>query len=117
MADTAEEDEEVEDGVHIFLLVEGIEDGTSDVGNTLSNKPYDGSSRDSIQQGFEGYQYTQAHADKTKRLDVRMLFQFDETDDRTNNGTCPNEDKQYPAPVTTYATSPSISSDEAGCDR
>ena len=70
MTDAAEEDEEVEDAVHVFLLVEGIEDGSCDIGDPLSDKPYDGSGRDGIQKGFEGYQHTQAHADEAERLDV-----------------------------------------------
>ena len=39
VADTAEEDEEMEDGMHEALIVETIEDGTSDVGNTFGYCP------------------------------------------------------------------------------
>ena len=49
MTDAAKEDEEMEDAVHILLLVESIEDGTCDIGDALGDEPYDSSSRDSIQ--------------------------------------------------------------------
>ena len=39
VADTAEEDEEMEDGMHEALIVETIEDGTGDVGNTFGYYP------------------------------------------------------------------------------
>ena len=39
MADAAEEDEEMEDGMHEALLVETVEDGTGDVGNALGDYP------------------------------------------------------------------------------
>jgi len=40
MADAAGKDEEVEDGVHIPLLVERIEEGTGDITHTLCDNPY-----------------------------------------------------------------------------
>ena len=70
MTDAAEEDEEMEDGVHIFLLVESIEDGTCDVGDTLGDEPDDGGSRDGVQEGLEGHQHTQPHTDKTESLNI-----------------------------------------------
>ena len=39
VADAAEEDEEMKDGVHEALIVETIEDGTGDVGNALGDYP------------------------------------------------------------------------------
>ena len=39
VADAAEEDEEMEDGMHEALIVETIEDGTGDVGNTFGYYP------------------------------------------------------------------------------
>ena len=100
MTDASEEDEEVKNTVHILLLVEGIEDCTCDVGDAFSDEPYDGSGRDGIQQGLEGYEDTQAHADETEGLDIGMLFEFDETNDGTCYSACPNKDKQYPSPIT-----------------
>ena len=39
VADAAEEDEEMEDGMHEALLVETVEDGTGDIGNTFGYYP------------------------------------------------------------------------------
>ena len=39
VADAAEEDEEMKDGMHKALLVETVEDGTGDVGNALGDYP------------------------------------------------------------------------------
>ena len=39
VTDAAEKDEEMEDGMHEALIVETIEDGTSDVGNTFGYYP------------------------------------------------------------------------------
>ncbi len=40
MAHTAKEHEEMEDGVHVFALVERIEEGSRDVSHALGNDPY-----------------------------------------------------------------------------
>lgn len=39
VADAACQDEEVEDGVHVSLLVDAVEDGTRDIAYTLGDNP------------------------------------------------------------------------------
>ena len=70
MADGACKDEKMEHRVHVFLLMEGIEHGTRDVTDTLSNKPDDGSRRYGVHQRPESYEYTQPHADETECLHI-----------------------------------------------
>ena len=43
VADGAGKDEEVEYGVHVFLLIQAVEDGTCDVTDALGNQPDHGS--------------------------------------------------------------------------
>ena len=68
MTDAACKDEEMEHGVHVFLLIQRIEDGTRDVTDSLGNQPDDGCRRDGVHQRFEGHEHTQAHANETKGL-------------------------------------------------
>ena len=100
MTEAAGKDEEMEDTVHIPLLMESIEDGTSDIEDTLGDNPDDGGCRYGVYQGLEGYQHTQSHADEAERLDVGMLLQPDETDDSSCNGTSPYKRKETPSPIT-----------------
>ena len=55
VAETTDENEEMEDGVHIPLFIKGIEDGTSDVTDTLGDNPDNGSCRYGIDEGLKGH--------------------------------------------------------------
>ena len=103
MADGAGEDEEVEDGVHVFLLVQRVEDGSRDVAHALGYNPDEGSGGDAVEQGFEGNEHREAHADEAEGLEVGVLLQADEADDGACQCTCPHEEEQRPAPVTLFA--------------
>ena len=89
----------MEDGVHVFLLVEGIEDGTRDVAYAFGDKPHDGSRRDGVHQRLEGHEHAQSHADEAECLYVRVLLQPDEAHDGSGNGAGPDEGEEAPAPV------------------
>jgi len=89
----------MEDGVHVFRLVQAVEDGTRDVTDALGDEPDDSSLRHTVHQRFEGHEHTQAHADETERLEVRMLLQMDETGDGARYRTGPDKDEEAPAPV------------------
>ena len=102
MADGAGEDEEVEDGVHVFLLVQRVEDGSRDVAHALGYNPDEGSGGDAVEQGFEGNEHREAHADEAEGLEVGVLLQADEADDGACQCTCPHEEEQRPAPVTLF---------------
>ena len=91
MTDASRQNEEMEYGVHIALVVEAIEDGTCDVGYALSDNPDDSGSRYGIYQGFEGHQDRESHANKAERLDIGMFLQFDKADGRSHQGTEPYE--------------------------
>ena len=80
VADAAEEDEEMEDGMHEALLVETVEDGTSDVGNTFGYYPWDGGGADTVEKGLEGYKDRQTHAHKTKGFEITVLLEMAKTD-------------------------------------
>ena len=80
VADAAEEDEEMEDGMHEALFVETVEDGTGDVGNALGYYPWDGSGADTVEKGLEGYKNRQTHAHKTKGFEITVLLEMAKTD-------------------------------------
>ena len=87
VADAAEEDEEMEDGMHEALIVETIEDGTSDVGNTFGYYPWDGGSADTVDKGLEGYKDRQTHAHKTEGFEITVLLEMAKTDYGAGYGT------------------------------
>ena len=87
VADAAEEDEEMEDGMHEALFVETVEDGTGDVGNALGYYPRDGSGADTVEKGFEGNKNRQAHAHETKGLEIAVLLEMAKTDYGAGYGT------------------------------
>ena len=82
MTDGASENKEVEHGVHILRLVQRIEYGSR-----------------------EGHKHAQTHTYETERLQVRVLLQSDEANNRASQRTGPHEDKKAPAPVTLFAQS------------
>ena len=87
MADAAEEDEEMEDGMHEALLVETVEDGTGDVGNALGYYPCDSGSANTVEKGLEGYKNRQAHAHETKGFEIAVLLEMAKTDYGAGYGT------------------------------
>ena len=99
MTDGTCKDEEVEHGVHILLLVQTIETCARDVADPLSDNPHEGGRGDAVNQGFEGYQHAQSHADETECLNVGVLLQSDKADNGTCNGTGPHKREQRPTPI------------------
>ena len=97
------EDEEMEHGVHVLLLVQGIEHGTRNVTHALGNEPDDGCCRHGVHQGLESHEYTEAHAHETEGLEVGMLFQMDKADNGSCDGTSPDKDKEAPTPIALFA--------------
>ncbi len=55
VADGAGKDKEMEYGVHISLIIKGIEYGSCDVADTLGNNPNNSGCTDCVEQRFEGY--------------------------------------------------------------
>ena len=103
VADASCQDEEVEDGVHVSLLVDAVEDGTRDIAYALGDNPNHRGWGHGVVKRFEGDQYRQAHAHKAKRLQVAVVLQFGETHHGANNGTRPDEDEEAPSPVALVA--------------
>ena len=66
VADAAGEDEEMEDGMHIFPFVQTVEDGAGDVADTFADNPDEGGSGHAVDEGFESDEYAEAHSDETK---------------------------------------------------
>ena len=91
MTDGASENKEVEHGVHILRLVQRIEYGSR--------------GRHRVDQRLKGHKHAQTHTYETERLQVRVLLQSDEANNRASQRTGPHEDKKAPAPVTLFAQS------------
>ena len=87
MADAAEEDEEMEDGMHEALLVETVKDGTGDVGNTFGYYPWGGGGADTVEKGLEGYKNRQTHAHKTKGFEITGRLEMAKSDYGAGYGT------------------------------
>ena len=103
MTDGAGKDEEVEDGVHVLPLVEGIEEGTDDVADAFGDNPSDGGGGDAVDEGFEGDEDAEAHADEAEGLEVGVLLESNEADDGASDGAEPDKGKKAPAPVALLA--------------
>ena len=103
MADTTSKDEEVENGVHITTVPEGIEQRTGDIAHTLCNDPDDGGRADGIHQRLKGDKDAHAHTYIYYRLKVAMRFQLVETRYRSQDSAEPDKTEQCPAPVALVA--------------
>lgn len=68
------EDEEVEDRMHIALMVKGVEDGSCDVAHALGYNPYHGSCGDGVDERLESNQYRESHADEAKVSTLECSF-------------------------------------------
>lgn len=99
VADTAGEDEEVEEGVDVGAIMrEGIDYGSSDIEHSLGDEPVDGDEVHALQQGLEGDEHREAHDDEAGRLHIAVLLQPAETDDGARECGSPHKDEQAPAP-------------------
>ena len=103
VADAAGEDEEMEDGMHIFPFVQTVEDGASDIADAFADNPDEGCCWHTVDEGFEGYEYAEAHSDETECFDVAVVLQFAEGDDGADDGAEPHEAEEGPAPVALFA--------------
>lgn len=70
VTDGACEDEEVEYGMHVFPLVQAVEDGSRDVAHPLGYQPDDCSGRHAIHQRFKGHKDAQAHTYETEGFQI-----------------------------------------------
>ena len=103
MADAAYQDEEVENRVHVALLVEAVEDGTGDIGYSLGYYPRHRGSAHTVEKGLEGYKDRQTHAHKTEGFEIAVLLEMAETDNSACYCTQPYEDEKTPAPIALLA--------------
>ena len=72
MTDGAQQDKDVENGVHIGLLVERIEEGTRDVHHTFGDNPRRGNHARRIPKGSERHDHRQAHQHITDGLEMTV---------------------------------------------
>ena len=105
MTDGASENKEVEHGVHILRLVQRIEYGSRDIADALSDDPDESGSWHRVDQRLKGHKHAQTHTYEAERLQVGVLLQPDEADNRASQRTGPHEDKKTPTPVALFAQS------------
>ena len=98
MAYRAEEDEEMEDSVHVWTPSEAVEDGTGDVADTFGHYPYDRRSGHTVEQRFEGNEHTQSHQHKTDGLPVAVFLEFSEAGHRAYYRCHPHKSEKQPPP-------------------
>ena len=99
VADATSQNEEMEHGMHVFLLVDTVEYGTRNVADSFGNNPPDRSGGYGINQRFEGNQYRQSHAYKADGLQVAVILESGKTHDGSGNGASPDKDKEAPSPI------------------
>ena len=99
VADATSQNEEMEHGMHVFLLVDAVEYGTRNVADSFGNNPPDRSGGYGINQRFEGNQYRQSHAYKADGLQVAVILESGKTHDGSGNGASPDKDKEAPSPI------------------
>jgi len=97
MAEGPHEDEEMEHGVHVFALVQGIENRPGDVADTFGYDPGDGSGTCRIQQRLEGKDDRKAHADEAEGFEIAVILEFTERGEGAGNGARPYEDEHPPS--------------------
>ena len=99
VADATSQNEEMEHGMHVFLLVNAVEYGTRDVADSFGNNPPDRSGGYGINQRFEGNQHRQSHTHKADGLQVAVILESGKTHDGSGNGASPDKDKKTPSPI------------------
>ena len=99
MADASCQDEEVEHGVHVFLLVDAVEHRTSDVAHSFSDDPYHSGRRHGADEWLESHQYGEPHSHEAESLQVAVVLEMCKAHDGACYGTSPDEDEEAPSPV------------------
>ena len=105
VADAAGEDEEMEDGMHVFPFVQTVEESACDIADTFADNPDEGCCWHTVDQGFEGYEYAETHSDETKSFHMTVVFQLAEGDDGADDGAQPYEAEERPSPIALFAQS------------
>ena len=98
MADGTQQDKDVENGVHIGLLVERIEECSRDVHHTFGDDPRRGNHARRIPKGSERNKDRKAHQYITDGLKMTVGITIEETEDAADDGCTPNETEKTDAP-------------------
>ena len=98
MADGTQQDKDVENGVHIGLLVERIEECSRDVHHTFGDDPRRGNHARRIPKGTKRHNHRQAHQHITDGLEMTVGITIEETEDAADDGCTPNETEKTDAP-------------------
>ena len=98
MADGAQQDKDVENGVHIGLLVERIEEGTRDIHHTFGDDPRRRNHARRIPKGTKRHKDRKAHQYITDGLKMTVGITIEETEDAADDGRTPNETEKTDAP-------------------
>lgn len=80
-------------GMHVFLLVDTVENSACNVTDAFCNNPTDRCGIQTVKQGLEGNEDGQSHDHETKGLKVAVVLELVETGDGADNRTCPDEDE------------------------
>ena len=103
VANGSSQNKEMEHGMHVRTLVEGIEQGSGDVADPFANDPTHGMRADGIHQRFEGNQYYQSHQAIADGFQMTMFLELAETDASPDNGAKPYKAEERPSPIPLFA--------------
>ena len=103
VADATSQNEEMEHGMHVFLLVDTVEYGARNVADAFGNNPPDCGGGYGVYQRFKGNQYRQSHTYKADGLQVAVILESGKTHDGSGNGASPDKDKKTPSPISLVA--------------
>lgn len=88
----------MENSVHVGLLVERIEEGTSDIHHTFGDNPRRGNHTRRIPKGTKRHDHRQAHQHITDGLEMTVGITIEKTEDAADDGSTPNETEKADAP-------------------
>ena len=105
VANRSAQNKEMEDGMHVRAVVEGIEQSAGDVAYSFADDPSHGMRADGIYQGLESYQYDQSHQTIADGFQVAMFLELAETDTGTHDSAKPHKAEECPSPIPLFAQS------------
>ena len=79
VAHAARQNKEMEEGVHISMIMHRVKESACNVGNTFSNNPACSNHADVCHKGLEGNQHTKSHQHETYCLHIAVFLQMPET--------------------------------------
>ena len=83
VAECTEDNEEMENGVHVFAAVERVKSCTGYIHHALGYYPCDGLGGKNLEKRTEGNDDRESHTDEREGFEITVVFEFTECEHRT----------------------------------